>query len=70
MNEEVPVILKDLPTTVRGFTTFGSDYEPIIILNARMTAEEQRDTYKHEMNHIVSNHLYDDTYVEYGDQCG
>lgn len=70
MNEDVPVVLQDLPTTVRGFTTFGSDHEPIIILNSRLSRESQRVTYKHEMNHILFNHLYEDAYEEYGEQYG
>lgn len=66
MNEDgVTVILKDLPCSVRGFTALGSDYEPIIILNSRLSAEQQRKTYRHEMNHIESGEMFDEGYVEY-----
>ena len=34
--EQIPVILLNLPTHIRGFCCLGSDYEPCIILNARL----------------------------------
>ena len=49
---EIPVILMDLPTTVRGFVSLGSDYQPCIIINARLTKEQQKKTYLHELRHI------------------
>lgn len=65
MTDPVPAILKDLPETIHGFTVLGSDYEPIIILNARMSREQQRRTYRHEMKHIISGQIYDEGYTEY-----
>jgi len=67
MSENVPVILKDLPPHIRGFVCLGSDYEPVIIVNSRLSVEQQRKTFRHEMDHIISGQLYDDDYVEYGD---
>ena len=66
MIDPIPVVLLNLPTTVRGFVTLGSDYSPIIIINARMTAEQQKKTYQHELDHILSGQFDDDDYVEYG----
>lgn len=63
----VPVVLKDLPGRVRGFVTIGSDFEPIIVLNSRCTVEQQRKTYKHEMDHIRNGDLWNENYQEYGD---
>lgn len=63
--DEVPVVLRDLPTTARGFVTIGSDNEPLIIINSRMTVEQQHKTYLHEMSHIITGQLYDEDYVEY-----
>lgn len=71
--DETPVYFMNLPTTVRGFVTFGADSEPIIVLNARMSTEQQRETWLHEVNHIASGHLFDDAYtdaVEYGGLYG
>lgn len=63
---ETRVILMDLPPSVRGFTCLGEDYSPVIILNARLSLEQQRKTYRHELRHIVRGDLYDDDYREYG----
>lgn len=64
-DDSVPVILRDLPTTVKGFCCLGSDYEPIIVINSRMTHEQQLKTYKHELRHIRSGEIYDPDYTEY-----
>lgn len=66
MFDSVPVILKDLPTSIRGFVCLGSDYDPVIIINSRLTVEQQRETYRHELDHILSGQFDDDDYVEYG----
>ena len=65
MNQDVPVILRDLPETIRGFVCLGSDYEPVIVINSRMSKEQQKKTYKHELDHIQSGELTDPSYVEY-----
>lgn len=67
MDESVPVVLLDLPTTARGFVTIGSDNEPIIVLNARLSHEQQQKTFTHEMNHIITGQLYDEDYEEYAE---
>lgn len=67
MTDPVPVILKDLPTTIRGFVCLGSDFSPIIVINSRLPVEQQKRTFRHEMNHIVSGQFDDDDYIEYGD---
>lgn len=67
MHDNIPVILKDLPPHIRGFVCLGSDYEPIIIVNARLSVEQQRKTFRHEMDHIISGQIFDDDYIEYGD---
>ena len=66
MTDHVPVVLKDLPTRIRGFVCLGSDYNPCIIINARLPVEQQRRTYQHEMKHIASGNMEDDSYSEYG----
>lgn len=65
MTDPVPIVLRDLPESIHGFTVLGSDYEPIIILNSRMSREQQRKTYRHEMDHIVSGQMDDEGYKEY-----
>ena len=64
--DEVPVVLKDLPSGCRGFCCLGSDYQPIIILNRNMTYEQQRKTYQHELKHIENGDMDNVAYLEYG----
>lgn len=64
-NTKPLVILKDLPTNIKAFTCLGSDYNPIIIINSRMSFEQQQEAYIHEYMHIKSGQIYDDNYVEY-----
>jgi len=64
--DQIPVVLMDLPTHIRGFVVLGSDYSPCIIINSRMTIEQQKITWQHEMNHIINGDLDNDEYVEYG----
>ena len=62
-----PVVLRDLPASVRGFVCLGSDYEPIIVLNSSLSREQQMKTYRHELNHILRGEVWDSNYNEYGD---
>ena len=63
MNE--PARLMDLPTSVRGFCYHDDDGEEFIILNSRLTHEQNRKTFDHETKHIKSSEMYDKTYNEY-----
>lgn len=67
MFDDVTVVLKDLPPHVHGFVCLGSDYNPCIVINSRLSVEQQRKTFLHEMEHIVTGQIYDDDYTEYGD---
>lgn len=68
-HNDVPVVLQDLPPHVRGFVCLGTDYEPCIIINARLPQEQQRRTYRHEMRHILRGDMFNESYVEY-EECG
>ena len=63
--EENEVILKDLPTSVRGFVFLGDDGEPVIIVNSRLTREQNVRTFRHEREHIRKDELHDQNYHEY-----
>lgn len=65
LHGDVPVVLQDLPTRVRGFVCLGSDFQPCIIINSRMSREQQLKTFRHEMNHILNEEIYDPYYQEY-----
>ena len=62
---DVPVILKDLPVKIHGFVCLGSDYEPIIVINARLSRVQQLRTYRHEIKHIQHGEMYNTNYHEY-----
>lgn len=62
---DVPIILKDLPVHVHGFVCLGSDYEPIIVINARLSRVQQLRTYRHEIKHIKRGDMYNNNYHEY-----
>ena len=66
MFDDVPVVLMDLPPHVKGFVCLGSDYNPCIVINSRLSVEQQRNVFRHEMNHIVNGDMYNDDYIEYG----
>ncbi len=66
--EENEVILQDLPTSVRGFVFQGEDGEPVIVVNSRLTREQNVKTYDHERRHIDRNELNDPTYDEYKEE--
>ena len=61
----IPVILKDLPAKVHGFVCLGSDYEPIIVINARLSRVQQLRTYRHEIKHIQRGEMFNMNYHEY-----
>lgn len=63
---DVPARLVDLPTSVRGFCFHDDDGEPYIVLNARLSREQNRSTYLHECRHIEAGEMYDESYDEYG----
>lgn len=63
---DVPARLMDLPTSVKGFCYHDDDGEPYIILNSRLTREQNRITYQHERRHVEAGEMYDLGYNEYG----
>ena len=65
--EQIPVILLNLPTHIRGFCCLGSDFEPCIILNARLPQEQRARAYLHELDHIRKGELYDAGFTEYAE---
>ena len=65
MPMEERVILLDLPTSVRGFVFLDENGDPAIVLNARLTREQNRRTYDHERGHIDRDELHDKSYHEY-----
>lgn len=52
------VIFENLPWKIKGFTVYdAADGYYTIVLNARISYEEQQLTFKHEINHIKNEDL-------------
>lgn len=66
MNEDYPVRLVDLPPAVRGFCYHDDDGQEYIVLNSRLTREQNQKTYLHEREHIRSGDLTNAAFDEYG----
>ena len=66
------IVTGDLPVTVYGLTTYcfdeGQAYYTIFI-NAKLNAERQFETYKHEISHIDHNDFDHMTRVEDVESC-
>lgn len=63
---DVPIVLKDLPVGIHGFICLGSDYEPVIVINSRLSREQQQKTYQHELRHLRQGEMFNESYHEYG----
>lgn len=55
---EVFTRLIDLPCTINGVTSLDENLDYNIFINARLSAEEQKKAYDHEMRHIRLEHFY------------
>ena len=57
--------LENLPTSVRGLCYHDDNGDEYVILNARLTREQNLKTFDHEQKHIERGELYEPTYNEY-----
>ena len=53
---ETKVVLYDLPCSIRGFTKKTGDTH-VIVLNSRLSREQNEKTLLHELEHIQKEHL-------------
>ena len=60
------VILENMPTSIRGYVFKDDDGAPVIVLNSRLSREQNRRTYEHERQHIERGEMDETTYNEYG----
>ena len=57
MMNNVFVKLQDMPTTVRGLVAETPEGDHVMFLNAKLSSEALRETYRHEMRHIKSGDM-------------
>lgn len=60
-----PARLMDLPTSVRGFCYHDDNGEEFVVLNSRLTHEQNLKTWAHEQEHIARGDMYEPNYIEY-----
>ena len=61
MNDDYPrAVLHNMPTDVRGFLVADVEGGHTVVLNARLSWEQNRLTYFHELKHINGNDFYTD----------
>ena len=54
---DVLVALLQLPHGVKGLVSPTPDGDYRVVLNSRLSAEERREVYNHELRHILENHF-------------
>lgn len=55
---DINVLYADMPPTIRSYVVSNADMSYTIVLNGRLTREQNLVSYKHELDHI-SNGDYD-----------
>lgn len=65
MTVEDRVILENMPTSIKGFVFKDDDGAPVIVLNSRLSREQNRRTYEHERRHIDRGDMFNEDYHEY-----
>ena len=48
-------ILNDLPSTIKAYTVHCPDGTYTIVINSRLSHQQQLDAYMHELKHISDN---------------
>lgn len=52
MTDDIFIRFFDMPTTIRGYTVANQDGSYTVVLNSRISWEQQKETYAHEVGHI------------------
>lgn len=55
----------ELPATVRGCCYHDNDGVAFVLLNADLSPQAQRETLRHELDHIRREEMYNPLYREY-----
>ena len=62
---DIQVMLGDFPPCVKAFVFHDDDGCPIIVVNSRLSIDQQREAYEHEIRHIKNGDMYNLEYKEY-----
>ena len=59
-SETAIVRLIDLPVKIKGVVSYSQDGTPNIYINSRLSIDQQRKAYLHELEHIHNDDAYND----------
>lgn len=62
--EETIVRLKDLPCGINGMTILDSNGDYNVYINARLSVDDQKKAYQHELRHIARDDFYNDLTIQ------
>lgn len=62
--EDFFVRVVDLPVQIGGLVTPNDDGTFSVYINARNTADRQRQSFRHEVSHIENNDFYNEKPIE------
>lgn len=62
--DEVIVRLQDLPIKINGMTILDSDENYNVYINARLSCDDQRKAYEHELEHIRRDDFYNSCSIQ------
>ena len=58
MTPEIFIVFVDgFPTTVKAYTKENPDSSYTILINSKISYEQQKKSYEHEMNHIINGDI-------------
>ena len=66
--DEVIVRLQDMPTKMKGVTLLDESGDYNVYINARLSADSQREVLDHEMLHIRRDDFYNDLTIREAEQ--
>lgn len=55
MDDNIFIRYADMPITIKSYTILNPDMTFTIILNSKLTREQNIISYAHEYNHIINN---------------
>lgn len=61
---EVFVRLRDLPVKINGMTIMDEDGNYNVYINSRLSCDDQRKAYEHELKHIHRDDFYNSLSIQ------
>lgn len=65
---DVFVRLRDMPVKINGMTILDAEGNYNVYINSRLSCDDQRKAYQHEMRHIRRDDFYNDLPIQEAEQ--